>query len=146
MACAAGAELYGDWRCVTESDGEIVEVFLSFSEDGTFKAVKKKEIYPAEIYIGIYKAERIGDQLSGYIRSERFTNGSVLFEWVFTYDKENDRPVIVDEYFGVEPFTFQKSKNLPYEHTKTGDRIWNIIPGIGSRRKPKKLLFGNLWR
>lgn len=57
MACAAGAELYGFWRCVTESDGEIVEVFLSFSEDGTFKAAKKKETYPPEIYVGIYMAE-----------------------------------------------------------------------------------------
>lgn len=134
MACAAGAELYGFWRCVTESDGEIVEVFLSFSEDGTFKAAKKKETYPPEIYVGIYMAEQVGDQLSGYIRSERFAYGSMPFEWIFTYDRENDRPVIVDEYFGVEPFTFQE-ENLPYERTKSGDRLRNILPGPGERAK-----------
>lgn len=132
MACAAGAELYGDWRCVTEKDGEIFEVFLSFSEDGTFKAVKKKETYPAEIYVGIYMAEQVEDQLSGYIRSERFAYGSMPFEWVFTYDKENDRPVIIDEYYGVDPFTFQE-ENLPYERTKSGDRLRNILPGPRER-------------
>lgn len=141
VACAAGAELYGAWRCVTESDGEIYEVFLSFSEDGTFKAVKKKETYPAEIYVGIYMAEQVEDRLSGYIRSERFANGSMPFEWVFTYDKEKDRPVIVDEYYEVEPFTFQESENLPYERTKSGDRLRNILPGPGERAEAVETAF-----
>lgn len=133
-ACAACAKLHGDWRYAAEQDGERLEVFISFLEDGTFTAVKKKETYPVEMYMGIYTAEQAEDKLSGSVCCERFAYGSMPHEWVFTYDKERDRPVIVREYDGVNPFTLQKS-DLPFERAKAGDRLLHVQPGPGKRAK-----------
>lgn len=133
QTCAACAKLYGDWRASTEKDRVPSEVFLSFSEDGTFRAVMKKAMYPVQMYVGIYTAEQAENQLSGNICCERFAYGSMPYEGVFIYDKEKDRLLIKDDE-GVNPFTMQQA-DLPYKRTKAGERLLNIQPGAGERAK-----------
>lgn len=123
-------EILGTWAAQSERGGEKCYITLDFSEDGSFTAVNKVQDYPPQVYVGGYTVAQNDEGSEGEILCEMLAYGDMPYEWIVRYDKENECPVILEDYSLMNPFSNQEGDDILFKKIESGkETVYTLGPG-----------------